>query len=217
MFSNVGWGEILLILIVGLILIGPERLPQLITDFRAMVLAARTAIDDARESITGEFGDDFDELRKPLGELGDLRKLNPRTAITRTLFEGDDTYLDFLSGKPVAGTGSADAAGAAGAIGTGDSAANSAGGPDAGAQSNSGGATTAGGQQMGKYGPIGQMPAMPQQNPTAQNPRAQNQAAQNQAAQNPAAPQPGAQQPAGNPGEQGGQAGGFNWADDDVL
>lgn len=212
MFSNVGWGEILLILIVGLILIGPERLPQLITDFRAMVLAARTAIDDARESITGEFGDDFDELRKPLGELGDLRKLNPRTAITRTLFEGDDTYLDFLSGKPVAGTGSADAAGAAGAIGTGDSAANSAGGPDAGAQSNSGGATTAGGQQMGKYGPIGQMPAMPQQNPTAQNPRAQN-----QAAQNPAAPQPGAQQPAGNPGEQGGQAGGFNWADDDVL
>lgn len=107
MFSNVGWGEIALLFIVGLVLIGPERLPQLITDFRAMVLAARNAIDDARQSITGELGEDFDELRKPLGELGDLRKLNPRTAITRTLFDGDDTYLDLLSGKPAAGTGGA--------------------------------------------------------------------------------------------------------------
>lgn len=178
MFSNVGWGEILLILIVGLILIGPERLPQLITDFRAMVLAARTAIDDARESITGEFGEDFDELRKPLGELGDLRKLNPRTAITRTLFEGDDTYLDFLSGKPAAGTGPADApggagaAGAAGAIGAGGAAGRSSDAgtrqPDAAAQGG-----RPGGQSGGQSG--------------AQN--------------------AGGQQ----------NAGGFNWADEDVL
>lgn len=107
MFSNVGWGEILLILIVGLVLIGPERLPSIITDVRAMILAARTAIDDARQSITGEFGEDFDELRKPLGELNELRKLNPKTALTRTLFDGDDTYLDLLSGKPAAGGGTA--------------------------------------------------------------------------------------------------------------
>ncbi|MDK8768865.1 Sec-independent protein translocase protein TatB [Corynebacterium freneyi] len=111
MFSNVGWGEILLILIVGLVLIGPERLPSIITDVRAMILAARTAIDDARQSITGEFGEDFDELRKPLGELNELRKLNPKTALTRTLFDGDDTYLDLLSGKPAAGGGAAGAAG----------------------------------------------------------------------------------------------------------
>ncbi|MFO6503974.1 Sec-independent protein translocase protein TatB [Corynebacterium freneyi] len=107
MFSNVGWGEILLILIVGLVLIGPERLPSIITDVRAMILAARTAIDDARQSITGEFGEDFDELRKPLGELNELRRLNPKTALTRTLFDGDDTYLDLLSGKPAAGGGAA--------------------------------------------------------------------------------------------------------------
>ena len=111
MFSNVGWGEILLILIVGLVLIGPERLPSIITDVRAMILAARTAIDDARQSITGEFGEDFDELRKPLGELNELRKLNPKTALTRTLFDGDDTYLDLLSGKPAAGGGAAGPAG----------------------------------------------------------------------------------------------------------
>lgn len=120
MFSNVGWGEILLIFIVGLVLIGPERLPHIITDVRAMILAARTAIDDAKQSLSGELGEDFDELRKPLGELGELRKLNPKTALTRTLFDGDDTYLDLLSGKPAAGGGAADAgAGGAGAAGAG--------------------------------------------------------------------------------------------------
>lgn len=108
MFSNVGWGEILLLLIVGLVLIGPERLPHIITDVRAMILAARTAIDDAKQTLTGDLGEDFDELRKPLGELSELRKLNPKTALTRTLFDGDDTYLDLLSGKPAAGGGAAD-------------------------------------------------------------------------------------------------------------
>lgn len=105
MFSNVGWGEILLILVVGLILIGPERLPQLAQDVRALILAARRVIEDARNSIDTEFKDDLDELRKPLEGFGDLRKLNPRTAITKTLFEGDDTYLDMLSGKPAVGGG----------------------------------------------------------------------------------------------------------------
>nr|WP_120491314.1 Sec-independent protein translocase protein TatB [Corynebacterium lactis] len=105
MFSNVGWGEILVLFLVGLVIVGPERLPKLVQDARAMLLAARTAINDARESISGEFGEDFDDLRKPLQDLGELRRLNPKTAITRTLFEGDDTYLDMLSGKPAVGGG----------------------------------------------------------------------------------------------------------------
>lgn len=131
MFSNVGWGEILLLLIVGLVLIGPERLPHIITDVRAMILAARTAIDDAKQTLTGDLGEDFDELRKPLGELSELRKLNPKTALTRTLFDGDDTYLDLLSGKPAAGGGAAD--GGAGAAGAGAAGAAAAGAGAAGA------------------------------------------------------------------------------------
>ncbi|MDK8810167.1 Sec-independent protein translocase protein TatB [Corynebacterium sp. MSK035] len=118
MFSNVGWGEILVLFILGLILIGPERLPKVIEDVRALLLAARTAINDARDNLSDEFGEDFDDLRKPLQELNDLRRLNPKTAITRTLFDGDDTYLDMLSGKPAAGGGGTGAAGAAGAAGT---------------------------------------------------------------------------------------------------
>lgn len=151
MFSNVGWGEILLILIVGLVLIGPERLPHIITDVRAMILAARTAIDDARQSITGEFGEDFDDLRKPLGELGELRKLNPKTALTRTLFDGDDTYLDLLSGKPAAGGGAAAGDGAAGAAG----AANAANANPGAAQGVAGGNPAGGNQAGGNNGGAG--------------------------------------------------------------
>lgn len=118
MFSNVGWGEILVLFILGLILIGPERLPKVIEDIRALLLAARTAINDARDNLSDEFGEDFDDLRKPLQELNDLRRLNPKTAITRTLFDGDDTYLDMLSGKPAAGGGGTGATGVAGAGGS---------------------------------------------------------------------------------------------------
>lgn len=161
MFSNVGWGEILLLLIVGLVLIGPERLPHIITDVRAMILAARTAIDDAKQTLTGDLGEDFDELRKPLGELSELRKLNPKTALTRTLFDGDDTYLDLLSGKPAAGGGAAaadGAAGAAGAVGAGAAgaaAANAANANPGAAQGVAGGNAAGGNQAGGNNGGAG--------------------------------------------------------------
>ncbi|WP_331251430.1 Sec-independent protein translocase protein TatB [Corynebacterium xerosis] len=198
MFSNVGWGEILLILIVGLVLIGPERLPHIITDVRAMILAARTAIDDARQSITGEFGEDFDDLRKPLGELGELRKLNPKTALTRTLFDGDDTYLDLLSGKPAAGGGAAE--GGASAAGAGAAGAAAAGAGAAGAAGAAGIAAAANAANA---------------NPgAAQGVAGGNAAGGNQAGGNNGGAGGSA---AANPNAGGAQAGGHNWADDDVL
>lgn len=189
MFSNVGWGEILLLLIVGLVLIGPERLPHIITDVRAMILAARTAIDDAKQTLTGDLGEDFDELRKPLGELSELRKLNPKTALTRTLFDGDDTYLDLLSGKPAAGGGAAE--GGASAAGAGAAGAAAAG---AGASGAAGAAGAAGAGAAGAAGI----------------------AAANAAKANPVAGSSQSGQGASGQGAAGNGAG-HNWADDDVL
>ncbi|WP_342743753.1 hypothetical protein [Corynebacterium sphenisci] len=158
MFSNVGWGEILVLLLLGLILIGPERLPELVKDVRALAFAARRAIEDARETLDGEFGGEFDEIRKPLQEFGDLRRLNPRTAITRTLFDGDDTYLDLLTGKPAAGGGGA--AGSAGAArrtgrtpADGGDAAGGPGAAEAGPAAGAGGEPgRAGGEAPGRHG-----------------------------------------------------------------
>lgn len=195
MFSNVGWGEILVLFILGLILIGPERLPKVIEDVRALLLAARTAINDARDNLSDEFGEDFDDLRKPLQELNDLRRLNPKTAITRTLFDGDDTYLDMLSGKPAAGGGGTGAAGAAGAVGAAGAAGQQY------QQSN----TSQPVQLAPSQQPVPQSAQQPAQQPgTWQDPVAQ--ARQQQAQQTPQQPQQ-PQQPRGV------QA----WVDDDNL
>ncbi|MFD8880052.1 Sec-independent protein translocase protein TatB [Corynebacterium xerosis] len=200
MFSNVGWGEILLLLIVGLVLIGPERLPHIITDVRAMILAARTAIDDAKQTLTGDLGEDFDELRKPLGELSELRKLNPKTALTRTLFDGDDTYLDLLSGKPAAGGGAAD--GGAGAAGAGAAGAAAAGAGAAGAAGTAG----AGAEGIAAANAAKANPGAASANANADGARSgQSSAGQSSPGQGSAD-----QDAAGN-------GGGHNWADDDVL
>lgn len=96
MFSSIGWGEVLVVVIVGIIVIGPERLPRLITDIRATIKAARDAIGKARRELDDEFGDDFEEFRKPLSQLNDVRQMGAKGLISKTLLDGDDTFLTDL-------------------------------------------------------------------------------------------------------------------------
>lgn len=93
MFSNVGWGEVLVLLIVGLFLIGPERLPGLIKEARAMLLAVRKAVSQAKEQIDGELGENFREFSKPLQELNSVRQMGAKGFITKTLLDDDDSFL----------------------------------------------------------------------------------------------------------------------------
>ncbi|MDY6049557.1 MAG: Sec-independent protein translocase protein TatB [Corynebacterium sp.] len=96
MFSNVGWGEIIVVLVVGLFIIGPERLPKVIEDVKAAVYAARMGIAKAKIALNDDLGEEFDELRKPLTELAKMRAMGPKAALTKTLFDGDDTYLNAI-------------------------------------------------------------------------------------------------------------------------
>lgn len=93
MFSSVGWGEVLVLLVVGLLLIGPERLPGLIKEVQAVLLAIRNAVGEARAQLDGEFGEDFKHLSKPLAELNSVRQMGAKGFITKTLLDGDDTLL----------------------------------------------------------------------------------------------------------------------------
>lgn len=103
MFTNVGWGEIIVIFIIGLIVVGPERLPKIIEDARAALFAARKAINEAKQNLNGEFGPEFDEFRKPLADLATLQRMGPRAALTKTLLDGDDSLFDsFDPRKPLA-------------------------------------------------------------------------------------------------------------------
>jgi sec-independent protein translocase protein TatB len=86
-FESVGWGEILVLIVAGLFILGPERLPSAAAWVGRTVRQVKEYASGAREQLRGEFGPEFDELRKPLEELRSLRDLNPRTAVQRSLFD----------------------------------------------------------------------------------------------------------------------------------
>jgi sec-independent protein translocase protein TatB len=86
-FDSVGWGEVLVLIVAGLFILGPERLPSAAAWLGRSIRQVREYATGARDQLRGELGPEFDELRKPLEELRGLRNFNPRTAATRALFD----------------------------------------------------------------------------------------------------------------------------------
>jgi sec-independent protein translocase protein TatB len=79
--------HLLILLVAGLFILGPERLPGAAAWLGTAVRKARDYATSARHQINTELGPEFDELRKPLQELSELRVVNPRTAVTRYLLD----------------------------------------------------------------------------------------------------------------------------------
>ena len=90
MFESVGWGEILVLVVAGLFILGPERLPSAAAWVGRTTRQVREYATGARDQLRRELGPEFDELRKPLEDLRGLRDFNPRTAVRRTLFDDDE-------------------------------------------------------------------------------------------------------------------------------
>src|SRR5690606_9439373 len=80
-FDSVGWGEVLVLVVAGLFILGPERLPSAAAWVGRTIRQVRGYATGARDSLRKELGPEFDELRKPLEELQGLRNFNPRSAV----------------------------------------------------------------------------------------------------------------------------------------
>ncbi|MCV7280385.1 Sec-independent protein translocase subunit TatB [Mycolicibacterium flavescens] len=93
MFANVGWGEMLILVIAGLVILGPERLPGAIRWTTGAVRQARDYISGATSQLREDLGPEFDDLRQPLSELNKLRGMTPRAALTKHLLDGDDSIF----------------------------------------------------------------------------------------------------------------------------
>lgn len=100
MFANVGWGEMLLLVVVGLVVLGPERLPGAIRWSAGTIRQVREYLSGATRELREELGPEFDDLRQPIGELQKLRGMTPRAAITKHLLDGDDSWLTGEFEKP---------------------------------------------------------------------------------------------------------------------
>lgn len=93
MFANVGWGEMLILVIAGLVILGPERLPGAIRWTTGALRQARDYISGATNQLREDLGPEFDDLREPLSELNKLRGMTPRAALTKHLLDGDDSIF----------------------------------------------------------------------------------------------------------------------------
>jgi sec-independent protein translocase protein TatB len=93
MFANVGWGEMLVLVVAGLVILGPERLPGAIRWTTGAIRQAREYLSGATSQLREDLGPEFDDLREPLGELRKLRGMSPRAALTKHLLDGDDSFL----------------------------------------------------------------------------------------------------------------------------
>jgi sec-independent protein translocase protein TatB len=89
MFDSIGWGEILILLLAGLFILGPERLPAAATWIGKSIRKVREFATGAREQLRSEMGPEFDELRKPLENLRELRNFDPKRMVTQHLFNDE--------------------------------------------------------------------------------------------------------------------------------
>jgi sec-independent protein translocase protein TatB len=102
MFANVGWGEILVLIVVGLVVLGPERLPGAIRWTSSALRQSRDYLSGMTTQLREDIGPEFDNLREPLSELQKLRGMTPRAALTKHLFDGDDSLFTSFD-QPVRG------------------------------------------------------------------------------------------------------------------
>lgn len=85
---NLGPMELVVLAIVGIVVIGPEKLPGLARDAAGLLRTLRELATGARQQLKDELGPEFSDV--------DLRNLNPRTAVQKMVF-GDDTDLTKFS------------------------------------------------------------------------------------------------------------------------
>ena len=88
MFGSVGLGEVLVLVIVGLVVFGPEKLPEVARDAGRLLRQLRRFAQQARAELRQEVGPELAAL--------DLRDLHPRRFVEKHLFGDDD-------GQPVPG------------------------------------------------------------------------------------------------------------------
>ncbi|GAB2754134.1 hypothetical protein GCM10027020_02750 [Nocardioides salsibiostraticola] len=97
-----GFGELLVIALVAVIVFGPDRLPELAKQAGGMVRKARDFANSARDELRSELGPEYSDL--------ELRDLDPRTIVRKHIIEamedaGEEETRKKRRGQRVLGQG----------------------------------------------------------------------------------------------------------------
>ncbi|MFV2120595.1 sec-independent translocase [Streptomyces sp. Act-28] len=82
MFSDIGGLEVVALVILAVLIWGPDKLPQLIQDVSRFIRRIRDFSESAKQDIRSELGPDFKDF--------DFEDLNPKTFIRKQLSENQD-------------------------------------------------------------------------------------------------------------------------------
>ncbi|GAA3032865.1 sec-independent translocase [Kitasatospora albolonga] len=77
----------LTIVVLAIVIFGPDKLPKLIQDVMGFIRKVRSFADNAKEDIRSELGDDFKDF--------DFEDLNPKTFVRKQLLGGNEDPLGF--------------------------------------------------------------------------------------------------------------------------
>ncbi|MEV8531179.1 sec-independent translocase [Streptomyces sp. NPDC051211] len=82
MFNDIGGLELVTIVVLAILIFGPEKLPKVIQDVTGFIRKVRAFSDSAKEDIRSELGPDFKDF--------EFEDLNPKTFIRKQLTENED-------------------------------------------------------------------------------------------------------------------------------
>ena len=85
MFDHVGWGELMVLAIVGLVVLGPDRLPKAAADAAKWLRELRRMARNATQDIKAELGPEMADL--------DLASLHPRRIVSSALWDDEDPQI----------------------------------------------------------------------------------------------------------------------------
>jgi sec-independent protein translocase protein TatB len=91
---DIGLPELLVIVVIAVIVFGPDRLPEFARSAARFLRTLRTMVSSAQDDLRRELGPDFQDL--------DVRDLNPRNFVKKHLLDGVDG--DEQDEKPVSST-----------------------------------------------------------------------------------------------------------------
>ncbi len=87
MFNSIGWGELMVLAVIALIIFGPDRLPNVAKDAAKLLKQVREMAQGARTQLKSELGPEFGDI--------DIDSLNPKTFVRKHLLEGlDDPFVE---------------------------------------------------------------------------------------------------------------------------
>ncbi|MFE3517016.1 sec-independent translocase [Streptomyces sp. NPDC059166] len=82
MFNDIGALELLTLVVLAVLVFGPEKLPKVIQDVARTIRKIREFSDSAKEDIRSELGPQFKDF--------EFEDLNPKTFVRKQLMDGND-------------------------------------------------------------------------------------------------------------------------------